>query len=260
MRNLFYLLLTPAFSALQLHAQVHINKMIQERMARGQDTQHGKGDPRIEDDTDPFVPNSFIGSFRMEVHHFQNGIEEKDSPTNMRYWSKEDMTATKMEMPEAKGQDMRMLMDLQNKWQYMLMTDENGSKTAMRSRKKKIVMEEKERPAHAEVTVTSETKMIDGHQCVKVVSKSEEGTWTGWVAEDLPAPFDDMMRNVRTGDTGMSEHMAGVKGFPLEFEWVDADGKASMHCYMKDVVTGKVDESVFSLDGYEVMEMPGYGR
>jgi hypothetical protein len=32
-----------------------------------------------------------------------------------------------------------------------------------------------------------------------------------------------------------------------------------VHCYFHDVVVGKVDESVFSLDGYEVTEMPSFG-
>ncbi|MBK8614303.1 MAG: hypothetical protein IPN85_12675 [Flavobacteriales bacterium] len=57
----------------------------------------------VEDDNDPFVPNTFIGSFRMENHLFKNGEEEKDSPTNMRYWSTPERTMTKVEMPDAKG-------------------------------------------------------------------------------------------------------------------------------------------------------------
>ena len=210
----------------------------------------------VEDDNDPFVPNTFIGSFRMENHLFKNGEEEKDSPTNMRYWSTPERTMTKVEMPDAKGQDMRMLTDLKGKWQYMMMVDEKGKKTAMKSKKKKITMRDDGKKPAPEVTVTDETKVIDGHTCTKVIVKSTDGTWTGWVAKDMPAPFQDMMRNVKTGDPGMTKRMSEVQGFPLEFEWADANGKDRMVCYMKDVVIGAVDESVFSLDGYEVTEMP----
>lgn len=259
MRELLFLLVL-ALSAPRSIAQIDVNKMIQQRMAKGQGGQEGSGDVKIEDDDTPFVPNAFIGSFRMEMHHFQNGIEEKDSPTNMLYWSKEDMTLTKMIMPDADGQDMRILVDLQNKWQYMLMTDGSGGKTAMKSRKKKVTIDSTHDHAAAEVNMTNETKVIAGHTCVKVISKSEEGTWTGWVAQDLPTPFEDMMRNVSNGDPRMSGRMPSEKGFPLEFEWVDADGKTSMHCYMKDVQVGKVDESLFNLDEYDQVEMPGYGR
>lgn len=253
----------PLIGMFTLNAQVDVNKLIQERMARQQGAQAGDhGNVKIEDDNDPFVPNSFIGSFRMEMHHFQNGTEEKNSPTTMRYWSKADMTLTKMELPDAKGKDMRMMTDLKNKWQYAMVDDDKGKKTAIKTKKKKVVMDKSDEAGSAEVTVTKETKVIDGHTCTKVISKSKEGTWTGWVAQDMPAPFDDMLRSVRSGDPSMTQRMAKVKGFPLEFEWVDADGKSTMHCYMKDVVTGKVDDAMFSLDGYTVTDMtsmPDFG-
>ena len=117
----------PLIGMFTLNAQVDVNKLIQERMARQQGGQAGdQGKVKIEDDTDPYVPNSFIGSFRMEMHHFQNGTEEKSSPTTMRYWSKADMTVTKEELPDAKGRDMRMMTDLKNKWQYALVEDDKG--------------------------------------------------------------------------------------------------------------------------------------
>ncbi|MFN8350517.1 MAG: hypothetical protein U0U25_03535 [Flavobacteriales bacterium] len=215
---------------------------------------------KVEDDKSPFVPNSFVGSFRMENHLYKNGVEEKHSPTTMRYWSSADMTLIKTEMPEQKDQDMRMMTDLKGKWQYMLMTDDKGGKTAMKSRKKTVTVDKEAEGKMADVTVTNETKVIDGHTCVKVVSKSSEGTWTGWVAKDLPSPFGDMLRNVKAGDPAMSERMSKLDGMTLEFEWTDANGKDSMRCYIKDVVVGTVDAGVFSLDGYEVMEMPSFGQ
>lgn len=215
---------------------------------------------KVEDDTSPFVPNSFVGSFRMENHLYKNGVEEKYSPTTMRYWSSAEMTVIKTEVPGQKGQDMRMMTDLKGKWQYMLMTDDKGRKTAMKSRKKTVTVDKEAEATAAEITVTDETKVIDGHTCVKVISKSPEGTWTGWVAKDLASPFGDMMRNVKAGDPAMSARMSKLDGMTLEFEWADANGKDTMHCYIKDVVVGPVDASVFSLEGYEVMEMPSFGQ
>jgi GLPGLI family protein len=247
------LLLTLALVAtLTATAQINIGNMVP-KAGGGQNVS-------VEDDKSPFVPNSFIGSFRMENHLFKNGKEEKNSPTTLRYWSSAEMTLMKTELPDNKGQDMKMLTDLIGKWQYMLMTDDKGRRTAMKSRKKNIVVKDDGKHPEPEVKVTDETKVIDGHTCVKVVSTSTDGTWTGWVAKDLPAPFGDMLRNVKTGDPGMSKRMSELQGFPLEFEWVDANGKDTMHCYIKDVVVGTVDESVFSLDGYEVTEMPSFGQ
>ena len=65
---------------------------------------------------------------------------------------------------------------------------------------------------------------------------------------------------VKAGDPAMSERMSKLDGMTLEFEWTDANGKDSMRCYIKDVVVGTVDAGVFSLDGYEVMEMPSFGQ
>ncbi|MBK9759686.1 MAG: DUF4412 domain-containing protein [Flavobacteriales bacterium] len=236
-------------------AQTDINKMIQERMA-------GSG-MKIEDDTSPFVPNEFIGSFRMEMHMLDGATEKKNSPTNMHYWSTEDMTMNKMEMSDTKGQDMRMMTDLKNKWQYTLMIDERGKKSAMKSKKKKVTMAETEKKAgnEPEITVTNETKTIEGHVCTKAIVKTEEGLWTGWVAKDLKAPFSDMNRNTgQRGNEQMMKNMKGLQGFPLEFEWVDAKGNGRMVCNIKDLKVGSVDPSVFSLDGFEVMEMPSFGQ
>lgn len=231
------------------YAQVDMNKIM---------SQHGM---KAEDDKDPFVPNTFTGNFRMEVHHFTGAAENKDSPMNMHYWSSPEMVLVKMETKDTKGQDMKMLTDLKGKWQYMLVTDDKGAKTAMKSRKKKITVESATKPgSEPVVTMTDETRVIEGHACRKVIVKSDDGVWTGWVAEDIPAPFADMARTVQSGDPRMMERLSKITGCPLEYEWVDAKSKDRTVCYLRDVSVGKVDESVFSLDGYEVMEMPAYGQ
>ncbi|MBV6405180.1 MAG: DUF4412 domain-containing protein [Flavobacteriales bacterium] len=213
----------------------------------------------VVDDNDPFVPNSFIGSFRMETHQFRSGAEQERSPMTLRYWSSADKALTEASSPGAPA--MRMLVDLKGKWQYMLMPESQGARMAMKMRKKKVVMTAQNGTADTPtVEVTNETRTIDGHRCVKVVARSSEGVWTGWVAQDLPAPFADLQRVAGTGDPRLTQRTAGVKGFPLEFEWVDANGTDRMVCKVHDLVAGTVDEARFSLDGYQVMELPGMGR
>jgi hypothetical protein len=251
----YFLSLLSCSVLLSATAQTDVNKMMQERMAAG--------GVKMEDDTSPYVPNEFVGSFRMEMHMFDGATEKKNSPTNMRYWSTEDMTMNKMEMPDQKGRDMRMMTDLKNKWQYTLMVDEKGEKKAMKSKKKKVTMAETEQKTgkEPEITVTDETRTIEGHVCIKTIVKTEEGLWTGWVAKDIKAPFGDMMRNTgQRGNEQMMKNMKGMQGFPLEFEWVDAKSGDRMVCNIKDLKVGSVEPGVFSLDGYEVMEMPSFGQ
>ena len=239
-------------------AQTDVAKMLQERM--------GGGGVIMEEDKSPFVPNGFIGSFRMEMHMFEGDQEQKNSPTNMRYWSTEDKTMNKMEIPadpgsSPGGRDMRIMTDLKEKWQYTLMTDEDGKKTAMKSKKRRITVKEEPGTKEPVITATSETKTIDGHVCTKTIVQSDDGVWTGWVAKDIKAPFADMARSVgHAGNDKMMRSHKGMNGFPLEFEWVDSKGTDRMVCHVKELVVGSVDASVFSLDGYEVMEMPSFGQ
>lgn len=262
MRLLPTLILIPALG--MAHAQVDINKMIQERMAKqGSAGQPGGGDVKVEDDNDPFVPNTFLGSFRMEMHHYDGQTEKKNSPNNMRYWSAADMTSNQMILPESGGQEMRMLTDLKGKWQYVLMTDKKGKKTAMKSRKKKVSMSDAgdRSAAKPKIEVTNETKVIEGHTCTKTIVTTEEGVWTGWVAKDLRGPFQEMLRNMRQGsDAQMVKGYDDVLGFPLEYEWVASKGTDRMVCHIRELKVGPVDASAFSLDGYEVTEMPSFGQ
>lgn len=244
-------------------AQVDINKIMQGRTSQQGGGQQGTGSPgtTMQDDTSPFVPNTFIGSYRMEMHFYKGDAEQKNSPTNMHFWSTEDMTLMRNSAAERDGQEMRILTDLKGKWTYTLMVDKTGKKTAMKSRKKRVTMAAKEGAKPSVVTVTKETKVIDGRTCTKVIAVREDGTWTGWVAQDVPSPFPDMARNAMAG--GSDDYLSTsqeVTGMPLEFEWVEADGSDRMVCYIRDLVTGKVDASAFSLDGYEVMEIPSFGR
>lgn len=246
-------------------AQVDINKMIQERMRQQGQPGQPSGTPSgvtMEDDTDPFVPNEFIGSFRMEMHNYEGTVEQKNSPMNLYYWSSTDMTLMRNDAAERSGEEMKILTDLKGKWTYTLMTDKKGKKTAMKSRKKKMVMAEeaagKKEPV---ITITTETRVIEGHTCTKVIVVSEDGTWTGWVAKDVKAPFADMARSAKQGgDEAQRRAMEKVDGMPLEFEWVKADGSSRMVCHIRDLVSGKVDMGLFSLDGYDVMEMPSFGQ
>ncbi|HEX2616871.1 MAG TPA: DUF4412 domain-containing protein, partial [Flavobacteriales bacterium] len=145
---------------------------------------------------------------------------------------------------------------------YTLMTDDKGKRTALKSHKKKIMhTADKDDAKKPEVIVTTETKVIEGHTCTKVIVKSEDGTWTGWVTKDIAVPFGDLMRSMRAGrSTAGDRDLEAIQGFPLEYEWVKADGTDKMVVYVKDLAVGTVNEDVFSLDGYEVKELPSYGR
>lgn len=242
-----------------LFAQGDINKMIQDAMAK-----HGGGTGvKVTEDTGPFVPNEFVGSFTMEMHAFTNGTEEKGSPMNMQYWSDTDKTLMQSTAPEMQGQEMKMLTDLKGKFQYMLITDKKGRKTAMKQKKMKVTITEEEMKDQPVVKRTDAVKTIDGHKCVKYIATSKDGEWVGWVATDIKAPFTDMARNASKGSENINKGMGEMPGMPLEWEFTSADGKEKAVCYVRNLIAGKVNGDVFNMDGYEMMDMtsmPTYGR
>ena len=232
---------------------------------QGVTTSGNVGQVQVEDDNDPFVPNAFTGSFRMEMHRYKNGVETGDAPMNMHYWSSPDMTLMSMAVENTKagrGTEMKVLTDLKDKWNYMLMTDPKGTKTAMKSHKKKYTFgtHGKDAPDN-QFTVTKETKMIDGHKCTKVIGTTADGTWTGWVAKDIAVPFGDVANNMDLSAAQRGrQDWQGLSGFPLEYETADKDGKKTTQVFVKDLKIGDVDPSVFSISDYKVMEIPGIQR
>lgn len=235
-------------------AQVDMNAILQQ----------SGSNMRMEPDTDPFVPNAFVGSFMMDMHFFENGTESKHSPMTSTIHSSESMLAFDSKAPDMK-ESMRMIIDQKEKWQYMLMDDGKGNKMAMKTKKMKVTGVEESNKNAADIQVTDETKTIDGHLCKKMIAKDEDGTWTGWMAQDIEMPFHSVMRDMRGKGADMHDDaLAGVHGFPLEYEWVSNDGKERVTCTIRDLKLGTVDEGAFSLKGYRLMEMPmmpsGMGR
>lgn len=256
----FALPLVAALLTLPVAAQSDVQQKVMESLQKnGAAPGSVATDVKVEDDNDPFTPNEFVGSFRMEMHSFVKDVETKESPTNMRFWSSPDMTLMALSPEGAKGADIKMLTDLKGKWSYILMTDDKGNKTAMKSPKKKITFNtDDSEKDNGKFTVTKETKMIEGHLCTKVIGTTEDGTWTGWVAKDLAIQFGDVANSMsRSAMQKKKQDWQGLQGFPLEFESVDKKGKEKMVVYVKDLQIGEVDPSVFSIAGYKVMEIPG---
>ena len=242
-----------------LIAQTDINKMVQDAMAK----QAGGGSVKVTEDTDPFVPNDFIGSFTMEMHTFTGETEDKGSPIKITYHSDADKTLMQTSAQGMEGQEMKMMTDLKGKFQYMLMTDKKGKKTAMKQKKMKVTVADEKSKDQPVVKRTDAVKTIQGHTCTKYIATSKDGEWVGWVAPDVKAPFTDMTRNSAKGSESINKGMGEMPGMPLEWEYVSADGKQKGVCYVRNLVVGNVSGDVFNLDGYEVMDMtamPMFGK
>lgn len=218
---------------------------------------------QVEPDNGPIVLNTFVGSLRLEMHQYsRNGQtaadewkEEKTSPANMEYASNSQYTLVKMKSKEKEGQNFGMLTDHKAKVQYMLTQDAKGQKMAIKQRKTKVVVPDEKSDDDVVVKRMDEQRTILGHTCIKYVATAKDGQWTGWVAERMEAPFEDMMRQSSSSNDRMAEKMRLMPGFALEWEWISADGTERHVAYVRDLQMGEVDAKAFSLDGYTMMDM-----
>lgn len=226
----------------------------------------GKGtEVSITENTDPFVPLDFTGSYRMEMHSFKNGTAEKDSPANIKM----AMTPERMAMvPLTKSgkEEVRMVFDLKEKRTYTLMTDAKGKRSGMVMKMMKFNVdgtETGEKEEDVKFERTSDTKVIDGHTCRRYIYSSSEGNGEAWIAEDLK--FDIMTAFARMAGSMPSQHFkqVGFDGLIMENTWNSANGKERMVMYTRDLQLGKVDEALFSTAGYELQDMtniPMFGQ
>ncbi len=194
----------------------------------------------------------FTGSVTLEMHTFKKGVEDKDSPVNMKYWSTPDKVLFQPQMDQKSG-EMKILVDLKGDHQYMLMTDEKGGKMAMKQKRHKV--KDNVENEDFKMERTDETKNIEGHVCRKYIGSDKKGTWEGWIAEELKSPFEHIS-GAQSGAKSKTQPQNYTDGLPMEMTWESTDKKDKVVMYVRDLKVGEVDQSLFDISGYQIMEMP----
>jgi len=226
----------------------------------------GAGQPSIVENTDPFVPLDFTGTFRMEMHSFKNGKAEKDSPATVRMSLTNDRMAMAPKTSSGK-EEMRMFFDLKNKHSYTLMTDNKGNRSGFKTKMMKFNAgtdgSDTKSDSEAKMVRTGESKVIDGHSCQKYTYTSAEGSGEAWIAENIK--FDIMKTFAQMSGSAATYDWQKVpySGLMMENTWTTADGKERVEMYIRDLQVGKVDEAMFSTEGYNLQDMsnmPSFGR
>ena len=246
-----HLLIIALALASQNMAQTDTDNVIKDRMARAGAV--------MEDDMGPFQPNAFIGSFRMELHHTHGATKTKSAPMQLEVWTNVDHSLVRSSSGGI-APEMTILKDLRGKKQYLLTTDDLGKRVALKSALKKMVPTGDGAANAPDIRMTEETRVIAGQVCKKLVAKDDRGTWIGWMATDLEVPFTYFMQSLGYGEMIAADQLDGVYGFPLQYEWTDASGTEGLTCVVEDLVVGAVKAEIFTLDGYQIVELPATGQ
>lgn len=219
----------------------------------------------IKENTDPFVPLGMTGTFRMEMHSFKNGKEEKDSPANVRMSMTDDRIAM-IPMTSEGNEEVRIFFDLKNKHSYTLMTDKNGQRSGIKMKMMKFSSEPgsaEKSDSDAKMVRTSESKVIEGLTCQKYTYTSKEGSGEAWIAEELNFDLMKVFAQMSGSTPNKDWQKVPYSGLMMENTYTSADGKENVKMYIKDLQVGKVNEAMFSTEGYQVQDMtnlPSFGR
>jgi hypothetical protein len=200
-----------------------------------------------------FTVNAQDFSFDMEM----TGVKMKE-PMIMKLYSSGTKMVIKPQIAGAGG--MSVLVDEATKKQYLMM-DNAGQKMAMVMNYTDQMNKAAETASDTKITVTTETKTIDGYKCKKIIAESAESKSDIWLTEDLGMNYADLYKmmsasgNGPQGKKNQLPAMKDVKGFPIEMNVTDKAKQETINIRIKNISKAKISPSMFSLEGYQMMDM-----
>ncbi|MCB0845995.1 MAG: DUF4412 domain-containing protein [Bacteroidetes bacterium] len=215
-----------------------------------------------DDDTNTVIePAKVTGSFTMEVSEYKKGKIKKDFPMALTYHIDTYRFATKIDVNNNDAEEMITIYDRQSRKTTMKMI-KDGEKTAMVTKMPRMtvgVSKKAIEEGNYEITKTGRTKTIEGYSCEEYKIDTEDELTYAWMSKE--ALFDlsimgDLVR-VKNGNGGMSDYtnVYQIEGLMLEAHTEIKGKDENRDVFLKNLKVGKVDQDVFSTDGYNVTDM-----
>lgn len=203
--------------------------------------------------------DDFVGSFTIEVREFKKGKERKDSPYRTRYHLDEGRFAVEPDLDEDKD-NITMVYDQADK-KIITKTVSDGERSATITPMIKLSLgmnRQSDEDEGVTVEATGRSKTIQGYTCQAYRIITEDGVTLAWIAPDLHINLGsatDMVKikGVEGAQTSASRY--DLQGTVLEAHTEEKGGKITRDYYLQDIVVGEVPEAVFSLEGFEVIDV-----
>lgn len=112
-------------------------------------------------------------------------------------------------------------------------------------------------------SLTNETKVIDGHNCVKYAIENSVITGFMWVTHDFNCDFTGCLKDLadkirlHAGDVVLENEL---KGFPIQIFQKQKIGGHVFECSFSDIEFGRCNEGLFSTAGYDITDVSQYKR
>src|SRR4051812_31237224 len=121
---------------------------------------------------------NFEGSYKI---HIENALKKTNG--DMQITMKGDKSAMEILTAPNAGK-VKTIFDKKEKTMTILVDKDGTNKMAMVQKMPDASATEGTSAKDAKITVTNETKTIDGYNCKKVIAESDESTTTMWVSEE----------------------------------------------------------------------------
>lgn len=224
---------------------------------------------RVVKDNSPYeaIPNEFIGSFQMKMAVSKKGKADKNGPTYVTYAFEQWRTGIMIESPETEADGVVMIVNIKDNTMTTKMSDE-GKLTAvtMKRPRYKTIVESKDEEHEITITPTDDYETINGYRCRKYLMESPDGNGEFWITTELDMDYTTLMQSMNVmaqqkkgGISTPAANIYGIDGFPMRSSMTTEDGE-EITTEMQYVKPGQVDQKVFDLSGYEVMDLSSFGR
>lgn len=158
---------------------------------------------------------------------------------------------------------------INNETQSMIMcTDKGGRKIGMKQDMNKAgqFMPQSENAKPPVFTETTESKIIDGYKCRKVIMETDDSKNDMWMTTDLKLNMKDLLSAMSANKSpasitfrSMSKNFGDHPGVSIETTITNKKTNETAIMTLRNVKPGKVDEKVFNTDDFQLMEMPTMG-
>jgi len=220
-----------------------------------------KGDVSISAaEPDPNVePSSFIGSFTMRVEEYKNDKLQRDYPQTTVF----HVDKYKVGMENSGEENVTILFDRQYRRITTKSVDDDGTKRAITIGMPSIsVQVNDEELSEGDYTVrnTGRTKTIAGYRCEQYKMESDEVVTYAWVSNEVGLNYQQFFNWIQIKDQQQGGYVSysefyPVEGSILESTTTEKKGNTKSIMVVEKIDKGRVDPSVFSLEGYEHQDM-----
>src|SRR5690606_35743849 len=113
-----------------------------------------------------------------------------------------------------------------------------------------------------EIAPTNETKDIDGYKCKKYLISSDDNSGYVWVTEDVDIDYDKIFNFMDLDKKKKNSRLSDfddLNGMALEAYTEDKKKNEAFEMKIKNLMIGKVDQSIFDVSAYSITDMTSMG-